>query len=134
MSPPSHSSSSARWQVNLLCVEHGQRHCRCCYLPSPGRVAAGHRTGRGLDPRPAPAALLDRLEQRLLHVDRRQPRSAPRQRTMRDAIAWSYDLLRESEQALFRCLAVFAGGWTLEAAEVVSRGRNAVDVLAGLEA
>jgi predicted ATPase/DNA-binding XRE family transcriptional regulator len=81
-----------------------------------------------------PAALLDRLEQRLLMLTGGSRDLPPRQRTMRDAIAWSYDLLRESEQALFRCLAVFAGGWTLEAAEVVSCGRNAVDVLAGLEA
>ncbi len=40
-----------------------------------------------------------------------------RQRTMRGAIEWSYDLLDENEQKLFRCLAVFAGGFTIEAAE-----------------
>ncbi|MBW3632966.1 MAG: LuxR C-terminal-related transcriptional regulator [Chloroflexi bacterium] len=42
-----------------------------------------------------------------------------RLQTMRDAIAWSHDLLRPEEQALFRRLAVFAGGCSLEAAEAV---------------
>ncbi len=41
----------------------------------------------------------------------------PRQQTLRAMIDWSYDLLTEKERILFRRLAVFAGGWTLEAAE-----------------
>ncbi len=46
------------------------------------------------------------------------PRVGPeRQRTMRAAIAWSHDQLDEPERLLFRRLAVFSGGWTLEAAE-----------------
>ncbi len=43
----------------------------------------------------------------------------PRQQTLRNTIAWSYDLLSPGEQALFRRLAVFAGGWSLPAAETV---------------
>jgi predicted ATPase len=46
----------------------------------------------------------------------------PRLRTLRNAIAWSHDLLSPEEQALFRRLAVFAGGFSLEGAEAVSRG------------
>jgi predicted ATPase/DNA-binding SARP family transcriptional activator len=42
-----------------------------------------------------------------------------RQQTLRDTIAWSYDLLAEREKTLFRRLAVFAGGWSIEAAEAV---------------
>jgi predicted ATPase/DNA-binding SARP family transcriptional activator/DNA-binding CsgD family transcriptional regulator len=45
-----------------------------------------------------------------------------RQRTLRGAMDWSYNLLSEPERILFRRLSVFAGGWTLEAAEAVSAG------------
>jgi predicted ATPase/class 3 adenylate cyclase len=43
----------------------------------------------------------------------------PRQQTLRATIDWSYDLLSKHEQAVLRSLAVFSGGWTLEAAEQV---------------
>ena len=48
--------------------------------------------------------------------------AAPRHQTLRATLQWSYELLSEAEQALFRRLSVFAGGWTLEAAEEVGSG------------
>jgi predicted ATPase/class 3 adenylate cyclase len=50
----------------------------------------------------------------------------PRQQTLRALIDWSYDLLTEEERAVFRRLAVFAGGWMLDAAEAVC-GFGAID-------
>ena len=51
----------------------------------------------------------------------------PRQQTLRASIDWSYDLLTEKERILFRRLAVFSGGWTLEAAESVCSGGDIGD-------
>jgi len=48
----------------------------------------------------------------------------PRHQTLRATIDWSYNLLSEEERLLFRRLAFFAGGWTLEAAEEVCNGRG----------
>jgi predicted ATPase/class 3 adenylate cyclase len=55
----------------------------------------------------------------------------PRQQTLRALIDWSYDLLSENERLLLRRLSVFAGGWTLEAAEQICSGDGIVisDVL-----
>jgi non-specific serine/threonine protein kinase len=82
----------------------------------------------------SPAALLARLESRLPLLTG-GPRDSPgRLQTMREAIAWSYDLLQPTEQALFRRLSVFAGGFTQEAASAVSSETDAPlsDVLDGL--
>jgi predicted ATPase/DNA-binding CsgD family transcriptional regulator len=79
-----------------------------------------------------PAALLARLDP-LLPVLTGGARDLPlRQQTMRDAIAWSYDLLPANEQRLFRHLSVFAGGFGLDAAETISGGDSAIDPFNGV--
>ena len=55
--------------------------------------------------------------------------ATPRQQTLRGALDWSYELLIEPERELFNRLSVFAGGWTLEAAESVASGEGIEDVL-----
>ncbi len=64
----------------------------------------------------------ERLEESLEILGGTSRRPEPRHRTMRATIAWSHDLLDEGERALFRRLSVFAGGWTMEAAEEVCEG------------
>ena len=66
-----------------------------------------------------PDALLARLQQRLPLLAGGARDTPERQQTLRAAIAWSYDLLEEQEQQKLARLSVFAGGWTLEAAEGV---------------
>jgi non-specific serine/threonine protein kinase len=48
----------------------------------------------------------------------------PRHQTLQALIDWSYELLTQTEQIVFRCLPVFVGGWTLEAAEAVCAGEG----------
>jgi predicted ATPase len=83
-----------------------------------------------------PAALLERLEASV-NVLVSGPRDLPaRQRTLRDTIRWSYDLLEVDEQALFRSLAVFVGG-DLDAVEAVAAGAEragAADAIERLDA
>jgi len=82
----------------------------------------------------SPRALLDRLDDRL-HVLSGGPSHLPeRQRTLRGALDWSYNLLTPDEQDLFGRLAVFVGGCTLEAAEAVCAppGPSPILVLDGL--
>ncbi|HET8851289.1 MAG TPA: hypothetical protein VFN02_02085, partial [Ktedonobacteraceae bacterium] len=82
----------------------------------------------------APQTLLTRLEQGLSVLTGGARDLPARQQTLRGAIARSYDLLSSEEQTLFRRLAVFVDGWTIEAAEVVCRAAGGLeaDVLDGL--
>jgi len=63
--------------------------------------------------------ILERLSDRFRLLGAVNQVVDPRHRTLRAAVVWSHDLLAPAEQVLFRRLAVFAGGWTLEAAEAV---------------
>jgi predicted ATPase/DNA-binding CsgD family transcriptional regulator len=61
----------------------------------------------------------ERLEGSLELLTRGDRTATPRQRTIRGTLDWSHELLYERERKVFRRLSVFAGGWTLEASEVV---------------
>ena len=80
-----------------------------------------------------PQALLRRLDQRLPLLTGGAQDADERQRTLRDTIAWSYDLLVEREQALFRRLGVFVGGFRFEAAAAVGDPDGSTDVLENLD-
>jgi non-specific serine/threonine protein kinase len=82
-----------------------------------------------------PDALLARLADRLALLSRDARDVPARLRTMRDALAWSCDLLTPDELSLFRRLSVFAGGCTLDAAAAVcldGATDSALDLLASL--
>lgn len=84
----------------------------------------------------SPDALLARISNRLRILGGERRGVPDRLRTMRHAIAWSYDLLSTSEQWLFRRMSVFAGGFSLDAVEAVFQGtddgRDAWTVLTAL--
>src|SRR4051794_20026117 len=70
----------------------------------------------------SPRALLRRMERVLPMLTGGGPDLPARQQTLRSTIEWSYGLLAQREQRLFRELSVFAGGGRLEAAEAVTGG------------
>jgi predicted ATPase/DNA-binding SARP family transcriptional activator len=80
----------------------------------------------------SPREIAHRLDQRFELLTAGGRTIEPRHRTLRTAIDWSYDLLTREEQTLFRRLAVFSGGWTLEAAEKVCCGGGVSAVIDGL--
>lgn len=81
-------------------------------------------------------ALLARLESRLTLLTGGARDLPARQQSLRDTIAWSYDLLAPAEQALFRRLSIFVGGCTLQAAEAVAAltDNPSIDVLDAMTA
>ena len=76
-----------------------------------------------------PAAILERLGRRLDLLSSGSRDAPARQQTLRAAIGWSYDLLDADTQAAFERLGVFAGGFTLEAADAVC-GLDALEAIA----
>jgi predicted ATPase/class 3 adenylate cyclase len=82
-----------------------------------------------------PAALLARLDRRLALLTGGARDLPERQQTLRAAIAWSHDLLDPAERALFARLGVFAGGFSLEAADAVcgAAGGLPLDLLDGID-
>jgi predicted ATPase/DNA-binding winged helix-turn-helix (wHTH) protein len=82
----------------------------------------------------SPGAILDRLQSPLQLLTGGALDQPERQQTLRKAIDWSYSLLNDAEQRLFRRLSVFVGGCTLEATEAVCNTRRdlAIEPLEGL--
>src|SRR5580704_10973748 len=82
----------------------------------------------------SPSAMQSRLASRLQLLTGGSRDLPARQQTLRQAIDWSYDLLNESEQKLFRRLSVFMGGCTLEAVESVCDAKEdlGLEVLDGM--
>jgi predicted ATPase/transcriptional regulator with XRE-family HTH domain len=81
----------------------------------------------------SPSALLARLDHRLPLLAAHVAGQPERQHALSATIAWSWDALADGERTLFRRLSVFAGGWTLPAAEAVAGGTSS-EVLDGMTA
>ncbi|HZD22037.1 MAG TPA: hypothetical protein VE569_01320, partial [Acidimicrobiia bacterium] len=81
----------------------------------------------------SPTQMLDHLDDRLSFLTTGQRTLPQRQQTLRAVIEWSYNLLDEAEKALFACLSVFSGGWTMDAAAAVCDFAGlALDPLGGM--
>jgi predicted ATPase/serine/threonine protein kinase len=76
--------------------------------------------------------ILAKMRDRLRLLGGGERRGHERQRTMRAAVDWSYELLDDAEQALLRCLSIFAGGCRLEEAEAVCGGTSVLDGITSL--
>jgi predicted ATPase/DNA-binding CsgD family transcriptional regulator len=79
-----------------------------------------------------PSAIYARLERTLSLLTGGARDQPDRLRTMRDAIAWSYNLLDDGDQTLFRKLSVFVGGFSLKGAEAITSSDGGLDALDGI--
>jgi len=87
----------------------------------------------------SPQQVLARLDQRFQLLSGGGPADQPHHRTLQAALEWSYSLLTEAEQAMWRQMSVFAGSFDLDAAEAVCAGegiaaRSVMDLVDGLVA
>jgi tetratricopeptide (TPR) repeat protein len=82
-----------------------------------------------------PAQIATRLGDRFQLLVGGSRNAAPRQQTLEATLTWSYELLSPEERRLFEQLAVFSGGWELEAAELICTDETSAprDVLNGLD-
>ncbi|MFL5760052.1 MAG: ATP-binding protein [Thermomicrobiales bacterium] len=119
----------------VLNSENGQAIVEICQrldgLPLAIELAAARMSALN------PQLIRDRLQNRLKLLTSGEASAPARHRTLRDTIAWSYDLLPPWEQDLFRRLSVFVGGFTLEAAESIGTdaddpGADVLDILSSL--
>ncbi|MEK8170465.1 hypothetical protein NKH77_15195 [Streptomyces sp. M19] len=130
--PGSWSARSSRCRTRSRCGcsrTAGRRPARVPYgrrpgglrgdLPPSGRAAAGDRAGGGAAPDDDPRQIADRLDDRFQLLTSGSRTVLPRQQTLRAVVDWSWDLLDERERTVLRRVAVFAGGWDLDAAEAV---------------
>jgi predicted ATPase len=105
---------------------------RICYrldgIPLAIELAAARMSSLGIE------EIAERLDDRFRLLTAGSRSALPRQRTLRASIDWSYSLLNHSERVLLQRLSVFAGGWTLAAAEAVCAGEGleSADVLEAL--
>jgi len=77
----------------------------------------------------SPAQLLARLSDPLTLLTQGAIDAPERHQSLRQALAWSYDLLEEGEQQMLMRLAIFGGGCTLEAIEAVARSCNEIELI-----